>query len=212
MHVTPPEPGIRDWRAGETRDERSRLIREALFHAAAEVVGEKGYQEASISLITQRAGVALGTFYNHFESRQDILDQLLPSLGKDLLTHVGASAREGKTLIKREELGFRGFFSFLKAHPYFFRILNEASSFAPKAYEAHLELVHEGYMNFLRRARAGGEIRGFSERELEVVAFVMMSSRIFLDRYASRDDQESDIPDWVVKAYCKLIDHGLSGG
>ena len=40
-----------------------------------------------ISLITQRAGVAQGTFYNHFKTRQDLLDQLLPALGKDMLEH-----------------------------------------------------------------------------------------------------------------------------
>jgi AcrR family transcriptional regulator len=206
------ETAPQDWRDAGSRDERSRLIREALFRAAAEVVGEKGYQDASITLITQRAGVAQGTFYNHFESRQDILDQLLPALGKDMLAHVGTCANKGKTLFEREELGFRGFFSFLRTHPHFFRILNEAPSFAPKAYEAHLELVREGYMHFLRKARGGGEIRGYSEQELEVVTYVLMSARLYLGRYASQHDSNDDIPDWVVKAYCKLIRHGLSGG
>ncbi|CAB3804248.1 TetR/AcrR family transcriptional regulator [Paraburkholderia caffeinilytica] len=206
------ETAPQNWRDAGSRDERTRLIREGLFRAAAEVVGEKGYQDTSITFITQRAGVAQGTFYNHFESRQDILDQLLPALGKDMLEHVGACASKGKTLFEREELGFRGFFSFLRIHPHFFRILNEAPSFAPKAYEAHLELVREGYMHFLRKARGGGEIRGFSERELEVVTYVLMSARLYLGRYASQDGSNNEIPDWVVKAYCKLIRHGLSGG
>jgi AcrR family transcriptional regulator len=209
--VLPEEQLAPDWREAGSRSERSRLIREALFRAAAEVVGEIGYEDTSITLITQRAGVAQGTFYNHFESRQDILDQLLPALGKDMLAHVGDCARQGKTLIEREELGFRGFFSFLRAHPHFFRILNEASSFAPKAYEAHLNLVLEGYMRFLRKGRQRGEISGFSERELEVVAFVMMAARLYLGRYASRNGTDEDIPDWVVKAYRKFVAHGLSG-
>lgn len=200
----------KDWRDAGSRDERSRLIREALFRAAAEIVGEKGYQDASITLITQRAGVAQGTFYNHFETRQDILDQLLPALGKDMLAHVGACSSKAKTLFEREELGFRGFFSFLKIHPHFFRILNEAPSFAPVAYEAHLELVREGYMHFLKKARSAGEIRGYSERELEVVTDVLMSARVYLGRFASQDGASEDIPDWVVKAYCKLIRNGLS--
>jgi len=209
---SPLETASPDWRDAGSRDERSRLIREALFRAAAEIVGEKGYQDASITFITQRAGVAQGTFYNHFESRQDILDQLLPALGEDMLAHVGACSNKGKTLFEREELGFRGFFSFLRTHPHFFRILNEAPSFAPKAYEAHLELVREGYMHFLRKARSSGEISGYSERELEVVTYVLMSARLYLGRYASQDGSNDEIPDWVVKAYCKLVRHGLSGG
>ena len=207
--VPPDPPG---WRDAPTRDERGRLIREGLFRAASAVVGERGYQEASISLITQRAGVAQGTFYNHFKSRQDLLDQLLPTLGKDMLEHVGRCAREGKTLIEREELGFRAFFSFLRENPHFFRILNEAESCAPNAYRAHLDLVAAGYVSFFRRAAQAGELRGFEDRELEVVAFVLMAARSYLAwRYVYGEEQHDDIPDWVVTAYRRLISGGLEG-
>ena len=203
---------VTDWREGTSRSERARLIREALFNAAGEVVGERGYQDASISLITQRAGVAQGTFYNHFESRQDILDQLLPALGKAMLQHVGECSREGSSFIDREIRGFRGFFSFLKTQPHFFRILNEASSFAPKGYQAHLEMVMEGYMRFLRKGCQTGEVPNFSDRELEVVAYVLMGARLYLGHYATQDDEhDQDVPDWVVEAYRKLVTHGLTG-
>ena len=210
ISLTRPTP--QGWRDATSRSERSCLIRETLFHAAAEIVGERGYEATSIALITQRAGVAQGTFYNHFESRQDILDQLLPALGKDMLAHVGEYASRGTTLIECEELGFRGFFSFLRTHPHFFRILNEASSFAPKAYEAHLNLMLEGYMRFFCKGRQRGEVSGFSDRELEVVAFVMMAARLYLGRYVRQNSIDDDIPSWVVKAYRKLIEHGLLGG
>lgn len=215
----PPAPSIPEkaqvanWRNAESRNERGRLIHEALFTAAAEIVGERGYEDTSITLITQRAGVAQGTFYNYFESRQDILDQLLPRLGKEMLSYVGQCSRQGKTVLEREELGFRGFYTFLKIHPHFFRILNEAPSFAPRAYQAHIELVRSGYMRFLKRAMENGEIKGFDEREIEVAAFVMMGARLYLGHYAARvgDDNDRDIPDWVTQAYCKLITHGLTG-
>ncbi|MFH5926334.1 helix-turn-helix domain-containing protein [Roseomonas xinghualingensis] len=56
-------------------------MRRALFDAAARVAGEFGYAEASIARSTEAAGVAQGTFYNYFASRQDFLDQLLPARG-----------------------------------------------------------------------------------------------------------------------------------
>ncbi|AEC21171.1 transcriptional regulatory protein [Pusillimonas sp. T7-7] len=207
------KPKVKDWRKAQGRSERGRLIHEALFTAASEIVGERGYEDTSISLITQRAGVAQGTFYNHFESRQDILDQLLPSLGKEMLAYVGECSRPGSTILEREELGFRGFYTFLKLHPYFFRVLNEAPSFAPKAYQAHIELVRDGYMRFLKRGLDSGEIKGFNEQELEAAAFVMMGARLYLGHYANRagNNDGSDIPDWVTQAYRKLITHGLTG-
>lgn len=211
--TAPVAPQPLDWREGGSRNERARLIREALLTAAGEIVGEHGYQDASVTLITQRAGVAQGTFYNHFESRQDILDTLLPALGRGMLEHVGQCLRQGTTLIEQEELGFRGFFSFLRTHPHFFRILNEAPSFAPKAYQAHLEMVMEGYMSFFKKWRDRGDIPNFSEKELEVVAFVLMGARLYLGRYATHNETaDSDVPDWVVEAYRKLVAHGLAGG
>lgn len=204
--------GPADWRDAGSRNERSRLIREALFKAAAEVVGEMGYQDASITLITQRAGVAQGTFYNHFASRQDILDRLLPALGKEMLDHIRECSSQGRTLIEQEELGFRGFFSFLRQNPHFFRILNEAESFAPDAYRAHLDQVSHGYVRFFKRASEKGELKGYEDRELEVIAFVLMAARSYLAwRYVYGEEKQPDIPDWVVKAYSKLMTYGLSG-
>ena len=62
-----------------TRVEKSEETRKALFDAAAKIVGKHGYEGASIARITSRAKVAQGTFYNYFTTRQDLLDQLLPS-------------------------------------------------------------------------------------------------------------------------------------
>lgn len=207
-----PKGEREDWRSGRNRVEKSELIRDALLHAAAEVVGEVGYANASIALITRKAGVALGTFYNYFASRQDILDALLPSLGAQMRAHVRERARVGRDFHEREELSFRSFFSFLKETPYFFRILNEAESFAPKAHEEHIKAVAEGYLSFLSHARTEGEISDYSPEELEVVVFILMAARSYLAlRFARTEAGDSDLPEWVVHAYMKFALYGLQG-
>ena len=201
-----------DWREGGSRDERAALIRAALFRAGMEVVGEEGYEKASIARITQRAGVANGTFYNHFASRQVFFDQLLPALGRDLLEHVRTRSRHGGGVLEREELGFRAFFSFLKKVPHFFRILNEAETFAPTAYREHLQLVTDGYCGFLKRARERGELAAFREHELEVVALVLMSARTYIAWHYLHDAPNQDeLPEWVVNSYVKFVKNGLEG-
>jgi AcrR family transcriptional regulator len=198
-----------EWRRAGSRNERSVLIRAALLQAAASIVGKVGYQDTSIALITQEVGVAQGTFYNHFESRQDILDQLLPTLGRDMLSHVQAGLQQGRDLPEREELALRGFFSYLKKAPHFMRILNEAGSFAPKAYEEHVRLVTSGYLRFLKRAHNDGDLPNFEPQEFEVVAFLLMAARAYLaPRFI---DRRGDVPDWVVKAYTKFVLYGLRG-
>jgi AcrR family transcriptional regulator len=102
-----------------TRAQKSEAVRKALFKAAAEIVGEFGYANASISKITQRANLAQGTFYNYFASRQDLLDQLLIALGADMLAYIHERAVGGKTFLDREERAFRAFFEFLKKNSLF---------------------------------------------------------------------------------------------
>jgi AcrR family transcriptional regulator len=196
----------------QTRIEKSELIRERLFSAAADVVGEVGYADASIALITQKAGVAQGTFYNYFESRQDLLDQLLPSLGDHMLASIRKSAAGGADFADMEERGFRAFFAFLHEAPPFFRILNEAESFAPEGYRRHFDTVSKGYVKFLKRSLREGKFPAYEERELEAIAFILMAARNYLAlRYMGHDGQKSDIPKWVVQTYMKFVLYGLQG-
>jgi AcrR family transcriptional regulator len=46
--------------------------RERLLRAAQELIEEGGYGAASVAAIAERAGVAAGTLYRHFESKEDL--------------------------------------------------------------------------------------------------------------------------------------------
>jgi len=46
--------------------------RERLLHAARHVIEEGGYRSASVLVIAERAGVAAGTLYRHFASKEEL--------------------------------------------------------------------------------------------------------------------------------------------
>ncbi|NIB43069.1 TetR/AcrR family transcriptional regulator [Pseudomaricurvus alkylphenolicus] len=49
--------------------------RSALIDSAIKVIAEKGFESASIKEITQAAGLANGTFYNHFTDRESLASE-----------------------------------------------------------------------------------------------------------------------------------------
>lgn len=49
----------------------------ALLDAARQVFAEKGYLNAKISDITGRAGRSIGSFYNYYDTKQQLLEALL---------------------------------------------------------------------------------------------------------------------------------------
>jgi len=86
----PPEP----------RQKRSLDKRERLKAAALALFAEKGYERTSIDEIVGRANLAVGGFYQHFESKRQLLlalmDELLANLGRlDLHPRATSDIRAG---------------------------------------------------------------------------------------------------------------------
>lgn len=60
-----------------TRTERRReQTHESLLDALYDVVVEDGLAAATVAAVAERADVAIGTFYNHFDSRDDAIAEL----------------------------------------------------------------------------------------------------------------------------------------
>lgn len=183
-------------------------MRRRLFDAAARIVGESGYAEASIARITEAAGVALGTFYNHFPSRQALMDELLPTLGQEMARFIQEQTEAIRPESAREVARFRAFFTYLRDNPGFLRILNEAEFAAPAAFHRHIENMAGPYQRILKRARERGELGSFSDPEIEVIVHVLMGARGYLSQRFAASEPVEDV---VFSAYAKLLEHGLFG-
>jgi AcrR family transcriptional regulator len=191
------------------RVERNAWTKQKIFDAATKVVGKYGYAEASVARITEEAGVAQGTFYNHFENRQELLEQLLPKIGLDMVRFI--YARTGTAQTAREEIErFSAFFDFILEVPEFLRILNEAEFFAPIGYQKHFDNISTAYVRVLRRARQAGAIIDFSDEEFEAIVQMLMGARGYLSRrYSYVGGKVTAPPDHVISAYRKLVTRGL---
>lgn len=191
------------------RVERNAWTKQRIFDAATKVVGKYGYAEASVARITEQAGVAQGTFYNHFENRQELLDQLLPKIGMDMVEFI--RQRTGTADAARQEIArFSAFFEFIREVPEFLRILNEAELFAPIGYQKHIDNISTAYVRILRRARDAGAIEDFSDEEFEAIVQILMGARGYLSRrYSYANGAVTAVPDHVISAYEKLVTRGL---
>ena len=191
------------------RAERNAWTKRKIFDAATRIVGKYGYAEASVARITEDAGVAQGTFYNHFENRQELLEQLLPTIGLDMVRFI--RARTGTADAAQQEIErFSAFFDFIREVPEFLRILNEAEVFAPNGYQRHLDNIATAYVRTLKRERNSGELEDYTDQELEVIVHILMGARGYLSRrYAYTEGSAHAVPDHVISAYEKLLGSGL---
>jgi TetR/AcrR family transcriptional regulator, transcriptional repressor for nem operon len=75
---------------------------------------EKGYEDATMNDVLERAGIAKGTLYHYFESKEDLLDRLIDRLSKRIMERMdaimeqkGINAIERLNLVMRENRSFK---------------------------------------------------------------------------------------------------------
>src|SRR6476619_7750010 len=98
-------------RRSESESERPTLrdrIREttvqAILSAAEEVFADDGFHAARMGAIAAKAGVSVGTLYNHFEDRDALLGGLLVSHRVDLIDRIDQVISEAASQPLRERL------------------------------------------------------------------------------------------------------------
>jgi len=93
----PPRPRLLDGEdlPAAPRQARSREKRAQLLAAGLALFGERGYEATAVDAVAERAGVAIGSFYQHFRTKRQLLlvlmDQLLEGLEQLDLRPKGAA-------------------------------------------------------------------------------------------------------------------------
>lgn len=157
-----------------------RTLRKILDAARAEF-GERGFSDSSIVSITQRAGVALGTFYTYFDSKETVFQALVRDMSTQVRDFVAPFIGEATDSLDGERRALESFLRFAGAHRDVYRIVDEAEFVVPGAYREHYETTAARIAARLAAGRDKGEIRSsFSDRDLEIVAWAMMGANVFL--------------------------------
>ncbi len=184
---------------------RGRKTREKLLQAAEIEFGERGFHDAAISGITQRAGVALGTFYVHFESKEAIFRDLVSYMGHLTRAWIAPRVAAAADRLTAERLGLTAFIEFVREHRNLYRIVSEAQFVAEDAYRAYYETFADAYRENLGEAVARGELR---DGDVEIRTWALLGMNVFLGmRFAYWDDS---VPaEEVADTVWELVSIGL---
>ena len=184
---------------------RGRKTRRMILDAAEAEFGEKGFHEGSISGITRRAGVALGTFYTYFDSKEAIFQALVAYMSRRTREWIGERVAGATDRLTAERLGIEAYIEFARQHRGIYRIISEAEFVATDAYREHYEGFARAYRRNLGKAARNGEIR---EGDYEAWAWAIMGIVVFLGmRFVIMDESKS--PSEVADIMTDLIANGI---
>ena len=182
------------------RTERGRRTQRAILDAAAAEFGEKGFHEGSISGITRRAGVALGSFYTYFDSKDAVFRALVADMSAQVRDFVGPAIWEADGRIPAERAGLLEFIRFVRSHKEIYRIIDEAEFVDPASFRRHYSTTAE---RIAARIRTGPD-----DTQAEVQAWAIMGMNVFLGlRYGVWDEDRT--PEDVADTVAALLARGI---
>ena len=192
------------------RERFRHAVRDSLLEAAERSIVEDGVEGANLQSIARRAGVAVGTIYNHFQDGQELFRELFAMRKLEVFAAMDA-AMKGKTKAPFEEQ-LEAFARALLGHydvrREFMRVVFASDTLrlqmmCDKA-GRYKPFLHELQSRAERIMRAGVREGRLGEGDVELMASVFTS--ILRGVVATRLDQGQNLADAaprVVEIFCK---------
>ena len=122
----------------------------AILEAAEHVFAEQGLDGARVNDIAARAGVAVGTLYNHFKDREALLQGLLELRQEEVLALLDQLLDEtGLDFAERVRQLYQRFFRYVDAHRPFYSIMHDGRA------EKSVDMMRAIYARMERLAKRG---------------------------------------------------------
>ena len=152
-----------------------------ILDAARDEFGERGFSDSSIVGITQRAGVALGTFYTYFDSKEAVFQAVVRDMSAQVRDHVAPAFKGATDALDGERRALESFLRFAREHRDVYRIIDEAEFVEPSAYREHYETTASRIAARFAAARDKGELAAdLTDDDLEILGWASMGANVFL--------------------------------
>jgi len=185
---------------------RGEQTQQKLLSAAEQEFGERGFHNASISSITSRAGVAQGTFYIYFASKEDILKALVQHMSRKMRHSQTSAVEHIADRLTVEKAGLEHFLQFSIENQNLYKVVLESQFIDESIYREYYEKLVAVYANRLKQAQDDDQIH---RADPETQAWILMGIGYFLGlRYSIWDGKMP--PEQVLETAYDFIERGLS--
>ena len=185
---------------------RGRRTLRRILDAAEIEFGARGFHDASVVSITTKAGVAQGTFYIYFDSKERLYRELVADLGARLRSYLSEAVADAANRLEAERRGLRAFIEFVREHGNLYRIVMESQFVDPEAFRRYFMEFAAAYEVGFERAIAAGEVRA---GETEGRSWALMGISLFAGlRYGIWEPKRDVAP--LVDSITDMVAYGLS--
>jgi len=168
--------------------ERRSDTKQKILESALKLFSKKGFKETTIKDIAKEVGITEGAIYRHFTSKDEIINELLMNITKELKDKISQSITQGETdeEILKNIIGALLDYAFNKPESFRFLNLYHLLKDSPKV----TNLPGEVILRFLRSLYLKRKLRTYPEIALAVITGSV--ERVFIFRERGVLDYEDD--------------------
>jgi AcrR family transcriptional regulator len=190
------------------RQARAERTRAALLRGAREVFEERGFLDARISEICDRAGVAYGSFYTHFADKDAVFAELVQEMLRALLTVMRAEPPHGDGPAARVAGANRAYLRAYREHARLMAVFEQVATFSPAMRETYLRawgVFYDRQERAIRDWQAAGLVpRDVDPRTAAVALATMIGRTAYTWFVLGRPHDDGDV-EQLNRLYCRAI-------
>lgn len=180
--------------------------RRHLLEVGAEHIARHGFERASVDAIAVDAGYAKGTFYNYFNSKEQLFGEVIAEWARRAVAHYAEAEEQGTTRERLLALAAADVRLLREEEAFTKVVIREAMAFRAETYPLivqHLGPFLQKVESVLADGAAAGEIRDNRPIMQRALMFAGMLALTYVQHWGSSGAWPSldEVPELVVESF-----------
>jgi len=135
--------------------------KQGILDATLKLITERGFHDTPMSLVAKEAGVAAGTIYHYFDSKEELISKLYSSLKAKMGEALVEKESNSKSIKDRFFRFWENLYRFFLLHPQEFKFLEQYanSPLVDKSVREENKSHYQGILNFMEEGMQVGVLR-----------------------------------------------------
>ena len=192
------------------REEKSKRQRNAILRAAVSVFSQKGFHQASVEEIANRAGVGKGTIYTYFDDKSQLFAAAVAEGIEAIITRLRAELESDLPFLQHlQRLVEKNVSLYLEYGDLTKIFHNEISNGIKLKTRKQIEQARNRYLEFIAETLADGHRKGYIRQvdfHLAAVGIVGLLDSLCNHQLRNRDEVDKDK---IINTVSALLTTGL---
>ncbi|GFM33020.1 TetR/AcrR family transcriptional regulator [Desulfovibrio subterraneus] len=191
------------------------MKRDVILDTAARLFAERGFNNTPTSLLAKEAGVAEGTIFRHFQTKDDIFFTLINNVKTQLISDIEKylEVRGPENALEKLESVIKSFYVFVKKNNMEFSLIfrDAPTRYGQRHDDVFLQIkeIYSYVTNYLKESIEEGKQEGIIREDVSAqdYADMLMSTMVGLVRavHFGFIDSSDDILKSVIESYTRLL-------